>query len=49
MRGSLEVFLVYLVSRDRAIADVLASNPQLLATAFEEQFCGMMSIPVTVQ
>lgn len=49
MRESLEVFLVYLVSRDRAIADVLASNPQLLATAFEEQFCGMTSIPVTVQ
>ena len=49
MRESLEVFLVYLVSRDRAIADVLASNPHLFATAFEEQFCGMTFIPVTVQ
>lgn len=49
MRESLEVFLVYLVSRDRAIADVLASNPQLLVTAFEEQFCGMTFTPVTLQ
>lgn len=49
MRESLEVFLVYLVNRDQAIADVLASNPQLLVTAFQEQFCGMTFTPVTLQ
>lgn len=45
----LEVFLVYLVSGDRAIADMLAPNLQPLATTFEEQFRGMTLIPVTVQ
>ncbi|MGQ0555034.1 MAG: nucleotidyl transferase AbiEii/AbiGii toxin family protein [Nitrospiraceae bacterium] len=45
----LEVFLVYLVSGDRPIAEVLAPNLQPLASTFEEQFRGMTLIPVTVQ
>lgn len=48
MRELLEEFLAYLVSRGRAIANALASTPQLLATAFDEQFCEMTLIPVTV-
>lgn len=47
--GLLEVFVIYLVSSDRSIADMLAPNRQLIATIFEEQFRGMALMPVTVK
>ncbi|MEK7327763.1 MAG: nucleotidyl transferase AbiEii/AbiGii toxin family protein [Chloroflexota bacterium] len=47
--GLLEVFVVYLLSGDRPLAEMLAPNPQPLATTFEEQFRGMALMPVTVQ
>lgn len=47
--GLLEVFVVYLVSSDRPIAEVLAPNLRLLAATFEEQFQGMALIPVTLE
>jgi hypothetical protein len=47
--GLLEVFVVYLLSSDRSLADMLAPNRQPLATIFEEQFRGMALTPVTVK
>lgn len=44
----LEVFVIYLVSSDRSLADMLAPNRQPLATIFEEQFRGMVLTAVTV-
>lgn len=44
----LEVFVIYLVSGDRSLADMLAPNRQPLATIFEEQFRGMVLTAVTV-
>ena len=46
--GLLEVFVVYLLSSDRPLAEMLAPTPQPLATIFEEQFRGMALTPVTV-
>jgi predicted nucleotidyltransferase component of viral defense system len=45
----LEVFVVYLISSDRPIAEVLAPNLRPLAATFEEQFLGMSLIPVTLK
>ena len=47
--GLLEVFVVYLLSSDRPLAELLAPNLQPLAAPFEEQFRGMALTPVTVQ
>jgi predicted nucleotidyltransferase component of viral defense system len=44
----LEVFLVYLASSDRPLADLLAPIRQPLATVFEEQFRGMALMPVSL-
>lgn len=44
----LEVLVIYLVSGDRSLADMLAPNRQPLATIFEEQFRGMVLTAVTV-
>ena len=46
--GLLEVFVVYLLSSDRPLAEMLAPSRQPLATIFEEQFRGMALTPVTV-
>jgi len=45
----LEVVIVYLLSGDRPIAELLSPNLQPLESTFEEQFRGMTLIPVTVQ
>lgn len=45
----LEVFVVYLVSSDRPIAEILAPNPRPMAATFEEQFLGMALMPVTLE
>ena len=45
----LEVFVVYLLSGDRALADMLSPNLVPMATTFEDQFRGMTLVPVTVQ
>ena len=47
--GLLEVFVVYLLSSDRSLADMLAPSRQPLTTIFEEQFHGMALEPVTVK
>lgn len=44
----LEVFLVYLLSGDRSLADMLSPSLQPIAATFEEQFIGMTLMPVTV-
>jgi predicted nucleotidyltransferase component of viral defense system len=44
----LEVFLVYLASSDRPLADLLAPIRQPMARVFEEQFRGMALMPVTL-
>lgn len=46
--GLLEVFVVYLLSGDRPLAEMLAPSLQPLTTIFEEQFRGMALTPVTV-
>lgn len=46
--GLLEVFVVYLLSGDRPLAEMLAPNRQPMADVFEEQFRGMALKPVTV-
>jgi predicted nucleotidyltransferase component of viral defense system len=46
--GLLEVFVIYLLSSDRPLAEMLAPSRQPLATIFEEQFHGMALEPVTV-
>ncbi len=45
----LEVFVIYLLSSDRPLAELLAPSRQPLATIFEEQFHGMALEPVTVK
>lgn len=45
----MEVFVIYLISGDRSITDMLAPKRQPLTTIFEEQFLGMALRPVTVQ
>jgi predicted nucleotidyltransferase component of viral defense system len=47
--GLLEVFVVYLLSSDRPLAEMLAPSRHPLATIFEEQFHGMALEPVTVK
>ena len=47
--GLLEVFVVYLLSSDRPLAEMLAPSRQPLATIFAEQFQGMALEPVTVK
>jgi len=47
--GLLEVFVVYLLSSDRPLAEMLAPSRQPLTTIFEEQFHGMALEPVTVK
>lgn len=46
--GLLEVFIIYLISSDRSLADMLAPNRQPIAAVFEEQFRGMALTPVTL-
>ena len=46
--GLLEVFVVYLLSGDRPLAELLAPNRQPLAATFENEFLGMTLIPVTL-
>lgn len=45
--GLLEVFVVYLLSGDRPLAEMLAPHRQPMAQVFEEQFRGMALTPVT--
>ena len=45
----LEVFVVYLLSGDRALADMLSPNLVPMSATFEDQFRGMTLVPVTVQ
>lgn len=47
--GLLEVFVIYLISSDRSLADMLAPSRQPIAETFEEQFRGMALRPVTVE
>lgn len=47
--GLLEVFVVYLISGDRSLADMLAPSRQPIVETFEEQFRGMALMPVTVK
>lgn len=46
--GLLEVMLVYLLSGDRPLSELLAPNRQPLAATFENEFLGMTLIPVTL-
>lgn len=46
--GLLEVFVVYLLSSDRPLAEMLAPTRLPLAAVFDEQFLGMALKPVTV-
>lgn len=46
--GLLEVFVVYLLSSDRPLSELLAPNRQPLAATFENEFIGMTLIPVTL-
>ena len=45
----LEVFVVYLLSGDRALSDMLSPNLIPMSATFEDQFRGMTLVPVTVQ
>ena len=45
----LEVFVVYLLSGDRALADMLSPNLVPMSATFEDQFRGMTLVPVTLQ
>lgn len=45
----LEVFVVYLLSGDRSLADMVSPSLQPIAATFEGQFRGMTIVPVTVQ
>jgi predicted nucleotidyltransferase component of viral defense system len=47
--GLVEVFVIYLVSGDRPLAEVLAPSRQPIATIFKEQFSGMALKTVTVK
>jgi predicted nucleotidyltransferase component of viral defense system len=46
--GLIEVFVVYLLSGDRPLAELLSPNRQPLAATFENEFLGMTLIPVTL-
>lgn len=46
--GLLDVFVVYLLSSDRPLAELLAPNRKPLAATFEAEFIGMTLIPVTL-
>lgn len=46
--GLLEVFVVYLLSGDRPLSELLSPNRQPLAATFENEFIGMTLIPVTL-
>ena len=46
--GLLEVFVVYLLSGDRPLSELLSPNRQPLAATFENEFLGMTLIPVTL-
>ncbi len=46
--GLLAVLVVYLLSSDRPLAELLAPNRQPLAATFENEFIGMTLIPVTL-
>jgi len=45
----LDVFVVYLLSGDRPLAEMLSPNRQPLAAAYEGEFLGMTQLPVTQQ
>jgi len=45
----LEVFVVYLLSGDRSLADMMSPSLVPIAATFEDQFRGMTLVPVTVQ
>ncbi|ULA69866.1 MAG: Ync [Nitrospira sp.] len=45
----LEVFVIYLLSGDRSLADMVSPSLQPIAATFEQQFRGMTLVPVTVQ
>lgn len=47
--GLLEVFVVYLLSSDRPLSELLSPNRQPLAATFENEFVGMTLIPVTLE
>jgi len=47
--GLIEVFVVYLLSSNRALAEMLSPNLQPISVTFEEQFRGMALTPVTVE
>jgi predicted nucleotidyltransferase component of viral defense system len=46
--GLLEVLVVYLLSSDRPLSELLSPNRQPLAATFENEFLGMTLIPVTL-
>jgi predicted nucleotidyltransferase component of viral defense system len=46
--GLIEVLVVYLLSSDRPLAELLSPNRQPLAITFENEFIGMTLIPVTL-
>lgn len=46
--GLLEVLVVYLLSSDQPLAELLSPNRQPLAATFENEFTGMTLIPVTL-
>ena len=46
--GLLEVFVVYLLSGDRPLSELLSPNRKPLAATFENEFVGMTLIPVTL-
>ncbi|HEU0187733.1 MAG TPA: nucleotidyl transferase AbiEii/AbiGii toxin family protein [Gallionellaceae bacterium] len=46
--GLLDVFVVYLLSSDRPLAELLSPNRKPLAATFEAEFTGMTLIPVTL-
>lgn len=46
--GLLDVFVVYLLSSDRPLAELLSPNRKPIAATFEAEFTGMTLIPVTL-
>ena len=47
--GLIEVFLVYMLSSERPLAEMLSPSLQPITVTFEEQFRGMALTPVTVK
>jgi len=45
----IDVLIVYLLSSNRALAEMLSPNLHPIAATFEEQFRGMALVPVTVE